>query len=169
MIALKLGSLLFSFPDGWTASQYDEWAFYRTQFCKLRDGIKAVDLLACDRDSTAWLIEVKDYRLNPRTKPSALGEEIAQKVFDTLAAMVPAAVNATKQVEQELARSFVRARKLRVVLHLEQPRTPSALRPKLIDPATLTQDLRRRLKPIDAHPLVVDSESDLLGWKVSAT
>ena len=123
------------------------------------NGIKALDLLAIDPDKTAWLIEVKDYRIYPRTKPSDLGEEIAHKVFDTLAAIIPAKIHATNSDEKQLARAVYASRKLRVVLHLEQPEKHSKLRPRAINPADVQQKIRQLLKPVDAHPLVVDMKS----------
>ena len=65
--------------------------------------IKALDLLAMAHDKTAWLVEVKDYRINQRTKPSDLGEEIARKVFSTLAALLPAKINANEADEKQMA------------------------------------------------------------------
>jgi hypothetical protein len=169
---LEIGKLTFTFPKKWKASKYDDWSFYRNQFGKMRDGIKAVDVLACDDEGTAWLIEVKDYRANARTKASDLGDEIAQKVFDTLAALLPAAVNGNQQTERELARSLCAAKKLRVVLHLEQPKVRSPLHPRPIDPALIAQKLRQLLKPVDAHPMVLEMESERMNvvkWAVSET
>lgn len=132
------------------------------------DGIKSLDLLAIDPDKTVWLIEVKDYRVNSRTKPSDLGEEIARKVFDTLAAIIPAKIYATDPNEQQLARAISASRKLRVVLHLEQPEKHSKLRPRAINPADVQQKIRQLLKAVDAHPLVVDMRSMRgLEWDVS--
>ena len=155
------------FPDGWTPSKYDEWSFYRRQFVKVRDGIKAIDILAVDPDGSAWLIEVKDYRLHPRTKPSELSDEVAQKVLDTLAALLPAHLNATMPDEQHLAGRVLRTRRLRVVLHLEQPKKHSPLRPRAINPADVQQSLRLRLKPIDAHAVVTERDAmDSVPWQI---
>ena len=52
--------LNFDFPDGWEAGKYDDWKFYRNNFCTMFDGIKAVDILAVAPDETAYLIEVKE-------------------------------------------------------------------------------------------------------------
>jgi hypothetical protein len=99
--------------------------------------VKAVDILAVDPEQTGWLIEVKDYSRHPRTKPSELGQEIADKVFDTLAALLPAKVNARDEIERGLANSLASARKFRVALHLEQPATTSRVRPHIISPADI--------------------------------
>jgi len=168
MPPINVDGLIFEFPDGWQIGKYDEWSFYRNQVLRMRDGIKALDLLAVDPDKTTWLIEVKDYRTNPRTKPSDLPEEIAHKVFDTLAAMIPAKIYATNPDEQQLARAISASQKLRVVLHLEQPAKHSKLRPCAINPADVQQKTRQLLKPVDAHALVVEiGEMRKLAWHVS--
>lgn len=168
MQRFNVDGLNFDFPDDWLISKYDDWSFYRNQFITIKNGIKSLDLLAVDLNKTAWLIEVKDYRLHPRTKPSELGIEVAHKVFDTLAAIIPAKIHATDPDEKQLARAVSASRKLRVVLHLEQPAKHSKLRPRAINPVDVQQKIRQLLKPVDAHPLVVDMKSMRdLEWNVS--
>ena len=163
-----VNGLKFDFPDDWHVSKYDDWSFYRNQFIKIRNGIKAVDLLVVDQAKTAWLIEVKDYRTHQRTKPSDLADEVAHKVFDTLAALLPAKIHANEAGEKEMARAVTASNNLRVVLHLEQPAKHSTLRPQAIDPADVMQKIRQLLKPVDAHPRVVDMTTvTSLGWNVS--
>lgn len=159
MQRFNVDGLNFDFPDDWQVGKYDDWSFYRNQFITIKDGIKSLDLLAVDPNKTAWLIEVKDYRLHPRTKPSALGIEVAYKVFDTLAAIIPAKIHATHSDEKQLACAVSASLKLRVVLHLEQPAKHSKLRPRAINPADVQQKIRQLLKPVDAHPLVVEMKS----------
>ena len=168
MTVLAVDGLTFTFPTtGWTASKYDEWSFYRNQFGKMSDGIKAVDVVAVDASVTAWFIEVKDYRHHVRTKPTDLSFEVFRKVFDTLAALLPASVNANDDSERAMARAVLGASRLRVVLHLEQPAKTSKLRPRAINPVDITQQLRRLLKPIDAHPLVAETTvAGGLQWNV---
>lgn len=166
MTRIDVDGLTFDFPTGWRASKYDEWSFYRNQFARMRGAIKAVDLIA-DDGATAWFIEVKDYRTHARTKPTELGLEVHQKVFDTLAALLPASANANDADERAFARGALRLRKLRVVLHVEQPVKHSKLFPRPIDPANLKQKLRRLLKAIDAHPFVAErTRMGSLGWTV---
>lgn len=170
MPTVSVDGLNFNFPDDWNTSKYDEWTYYRAQFSRMGSGIKALDVLAIDPAKTGWLIEVKDYRIHPRTKPSDLAEEISQKIFDTLAALIPASINATELSEKNLAKSISRAKKLRVVLHLEQPPAHSRLRPNGgINPADVQQKLRQRLKPIDAHPLVssIGNINPPVAWTVT--
>ncbi|WP_374087234.1 hypothetical protein [Methylomicrobium lacus] len=167
MQGLDVDGLQFDFPDDWLVGKYDEWSFYRNQFCRIKYGIKALDLLAIDPSKTAWLIEVKDYRVNSRTKPSDLSKEVVHKVFDTLSAMIPAKIHATGPIEKQLARAIATANNLRVVLHLEQPEKHSKLRPRAINLVDVKQKIRQLLNPIDAHPLVVDAASRCVDWQVS--
>lgn len=74
---------------------------------------------------------------------------------------------ATEAEEQGLAQAVLKARKIRVVLHLEQPAKHSKLRPRAINPADVKQKLRQLLKPIDAHPFVAEKAArDSLQWSV---
>jgi hypothetical protein len=165
---LVVDTLTFTFPDDWHIGKPDDWAFYRNRFSRMWQNIKSLDLLAAAPDRTTWLIEAKDYRRQARTKPSCLGDEIAHKVFDTLASLLPAKVNADDAVERDLARATCRANCLRVVFHLEQPAKHSKLFPRAIDPVNVQMKLRQLLKPIDAHPLVVEMQRmHGLAWTVS--
>lgn len=146
--------LNFDFPDDWHVSKYDDWSFYRNKFARMWNGIKSLDLLAINPSRTAWLIEVKDYRTYQRTKPSELPEEVGKKVFDTLAALLPAKLYADESREKLISGKILGAEKLRVVLHLEQPPKHSKLRPRAINPADVQMKLRKILKPIDAHPII---------------
>jgi hypothetical protein len=164
----RVDTLTFSFSDGWQVSKYDEWLFYRNRFGKMRNGIKALDLLAISPAGIAWLIEAKDYRRQRRTKPSSLPDEVAQKVLDTLAAIVPAKVNGDVPNETAIATAVTAAHSLRVVLHLEQPRKHSKLFPRAINPADVQMKLRQILKPVDAHPLVAEiNDMRNLQWTVA--
>lgn len=164
MPPINVDGITFTFPNDWVFSKYDEWEYYKS-YARARSGTKAVDLLAIDPDRTAWFIEVKDYRAHRRTKPTELSDEVAQKVHDTLAAVLAARTNASVVDEKRVARKVTSATKLRVVLHLEQPAKHSKLFPRVIDPATVKLKLRTLLKPVDAHPSVVEM-ADLrgLGW-----
>ena len=167
MPPIDVDGLRFHFPVGWRAGKYDEWSFYRNRWLRIDNGIAAVDLLAIGPNRIGWLIEVKDYSQHPRTKPIDLGAEIARKVFDTLAALIPARIHAA-DAEQLLAAAMTQARALRIVLHLEQQATFSRLRPRAINAADIRQKLKQLLKPIDPHPMVVDG-ADMRGlpWTVT--
>ena len=167
MTEIREGDLKFSFPDHCEASKYDDWAFYRNQFKSVAGGSKAVDVLCLTEDAT-WLVEVKDYRQHPRTKLTDLGDEIAIKVRDTLSGLAAASANANDNEERTLARRMLAKRRWRVALHLEQPRARSRLRPQPFDIANVELKLRGQLKPIDAHPLVLDRQTvrDDIPWTV---
>jgi hypothetical protein len=87
----------------------------------------------------------------------SLADEVFEKVFDTLAALLPAWVNGDDALEQNVAARALRASRLRVVLHLEQPAKHSKLFPRAINPANVQQKLKQRLKPVDAHPIVCET------------
>lgn len=157
MTTLTEGHLTFVFDEDAQAVQYDTWSFYRNQYQKSVGG-KAVDFL-CIHRGTSFLIEVKDYRHHPRTKPLDLVDEVVQKVRDTAAALVGASANANDVAERAIARSALNSGQWRVVLHLEQPSTRSRLRPQVVDAANLSLKLKQRLKALDPHPRVMDRGS----------
>lgn len=168
MTAVAIDGLSFTFPIGWSQGKPDDWAFYRRQFSRMRNGIKSVDALAVEPSGVVWIIEAKDYRQNSRTKPSCLAEEVAAKVFDTLAMLLPASVHANDANEVALAKKVCGATGLRVVLHLEQPMKHSRLRPRAIDPSALQMKLKYMIRPIDPHPLVVERNRMCgLTWNVA--
>lgn len=165
MTTLTEGDLAFAFPEDWEASQYDEWAFYRNQFQRVVAS-KAVDFV-CVAEKSTWLIEVKDYRSHRRTKASALHDEVAAKVRDTLAGLAATAANASDAAEKQVARRALAKRRWRVVLHLRQGRVATRLKPKAIDSAMVQAKLRRAVKAIDPHPRVVEGDAGL-PWRVQS-
>lgn len=194
MPTLTEGQLSFTFEDGWRAEKLDEWSYYRNQFQKLGSGLrqtcskcgaelrcgacktlktaglKCVDFLALDPGNCCWLIEVKDYRQQRRTKTIALPDEIALKVRDTLAALLGATGGANDRDERSLARDAVRTFRFRVVLHLEQPAKHSKLFPRAIDPADVLQRLKQLLRSVDPHPQVCEiGRLAQVGWSVRST
>lgn len=163
MTVLTEGRLSFEFPADCIASKYDDWAFYRNRFQRVA-GSKAVDFLCIDAN-VAWLIEVKDYRHGPRTKPSELHDEMAAKVRDTLAGLAAAQADDASP-DSETARKALAKRRWRVVLHLQQSQHKSRLRPKAIDPASLRMKLCRAVRAVDPHPMVVDDDGSRVPWVV---
>ena len=158
MQTLNEGKLACMFPDKWNVTKYDDWEFYKNQFVNSCYGNKAVDFLAYNPHARElWLIELKDYRQFRRTKDDKLSlwEEIAIKARDSLAGLFAAKV-AIAHPQQSYAALTLNAKRLRIVLHLEQPRTHSKLFPRVYDPADIQQKLKQTLKPIDAHPKVID-------------
>jgi hypothetical protein len=170
MSTIQEGLLSFTFQPSCHTSKYDDWVFYKSQFqkvCKLNKGIKAVDMLAyCD--DILWLIEIKDYRQNTRTKTIDLADEVAKKVFDSLSGLVAAQCNANNSLEKDFAKKALNMPKLKVVLHLEQPIKSSKLFPKAIDVASVLSRLKAQIKAIDPHPKILDkSTTSSKPWSVS--
>jgi hypothetical protein len=164
MPTLNVDGLMFTFPAGWQKDKYDEWSFYRNQFSKQNDNIKAVDVLAVSPTQAAYLIEVKDYRHPDTEKPSELPQAIAKKVLDTLAAMLPAKFLANDPSEKQLAVAILSCTSLHVIAHIEQ----AARHQQVIDPADLKQKLRRLLRSVDPHLKVVAMNNMVgLEWTVS--
>ncbi len=155
MPTIDVDGLSFVFPEGWTVGKYDNWQFYRERWLRAWSGSKAVDLIAvAPNRKTVWLIEVKDYNHPSTEVPSTLSDVVARKVFDTLAALLPARVNADDETERNLARLSTEAMKLRIVLHLEQRPPRSRLWPSAVRLPDISQHLRQRLKPVDRYTLV---------------
>jgi hypothetical protein len=169
MSTLTEGALEFTFVPGAIADHYDRWSFYRKQFQNgCAQSNKAVDLV-CRFRQESWLIEVKDYRTHARTKVIDLADEIAAKVRDTLAGLVAARCNANEAKERNLARQLLGARKIRVVLHLEQPVIKSRLYPHgIIEADKLTQKLRSKLKALDPLLMISSTQKPAPGvpWTV---
>ncbi|WP_306605171.1 hypothetical protein [Azonexus sp.] len=160
---MNVDGLDFSFPADWLADKYDEWSFYRNQFTKQQNGLKAVDLVVFSPEQTAYLIEVKDYRRPDAEKPSVLHDAITNKVIHTLAALLPAKLLANDSHEKALATSLLGARKLQVVAHIEQPGGKG----RIVDLADLKQKLQKSLRAIDPHVKIVSKDKlGRLPWSV---
>lgn len=170
MTSIVEGSLRHSFEPTWAASKYDEWPFYKRHFEGSLGGNKAVDVLAQGPDDTCWLIELKDYRQHQRTKPMDLCEEVAIKVRDTLAGVFAAAKWPAENSHQSVATRHLAARKLRVVLHLEQPTSHSRSFPRIFDPSKVQQKLKQLVRTVDRHPLVIDTATagERVPWLVES-
>lgn len=167
---LNVDGLIFHFPENWNAVKFDEWAFYRQQFSRMRNGIKGVDILALPpRNDVLWMIEVKDFRINPRRKSQPLHEELWEKVFATLAALAAAPANANEPEEKEFAKKAILAERIRVIFHGAQPQRISRLFPASYDQANLQQKMRSIFKAIDPHARAVDHNSlpNFIPWTAS--
>jgi hypothetical protein len=187
MTIIKEGALTFQFPDSWSATKLDDWSFYRNQFIRLgsglrqscgqcgaelrckncgtvkNQGIKAVDILARDAAATLWLLEIKDYRQSPRRKEIGLADEVALKVRDSLALLVAAAMSARDPRERSFARDALTKERIRIGLHLEQPKQHTKLFPRVIKPSDIQLKLKQLVRSIDPHPSVFE-----LGMNVTA-
>lgn len=159
MTTLREGALEYVFEESWIASKYDEWPFYREHFESALGGNKAVDVVAHDTKGTLWLIEIKDYRQFRRTKTIDLCEEVAVKVRDSLAGIFAAATWHSEHPHLADAQKHLSAKKVRVVLHLEQPGHHTKLFPRAFNRTKLQQRLKQLVNAVDPHPLVVELAS----------
>jgi hypothetical protein len=152
------GALRFAFPDAWRVCRLDGTSFFKKHFqsfAKSPDGkgSKSVDFVAFGPgEGSLWLIEVRDYRAEPRTKPTEIFHEIAEKVRDSLAC-IHAMASVAGGEDQQFGRRALRQYRVRVVLHLEQASKPSKIKPYIADPATLRQKLKQVLRAVDPHAL----------------
>ena len=145
------GSITFDFPIGFVVQKLDDTTFYKKHFQSFAQGAKAVDFLAFDpKESELWLLEVKDYRAHGRIKTITVYDEIAQKVFSSLACLLAMRANAVIQGEQNFAELATKQIRLKVVLHLEQIAKPTKLRPQVVDPANCRIKLRQKVRSIDS-------------------
>ncbi len=166
MTTIEEGSLAFDFPDRWHATKYDDWVYYLRHFQSSFGGTKAVDILAIRPNKIFYLIEIKDYRIEPRQKEMELAQEVAEKVRDTLTALFAARLAANKDDERAFAELSVKATQIVVVLHLEQPKRPTRLHP-VEDTTKLEQKLRQLLRAIDPHPRIATlADGNQFGWVV---
>ena len=146
------GKLEFIFPDGWKALKLDGTEFYRKHFQNFADS-KCVDIASFQANGgELWLIEVKDYRINRRTKTLDLFDELALKVRDSLALLFLA-----KCKPEINSFNFVHIAadkpKIRVVLHLEQTAKPSKLYPHIVERDNARRKLAQTVRVVDPHPL----------------
>ena len=108
-----------------------------------------------------------DLDRDARPMAVTLARALAKKVFDTLAAILPAGLNAPSEAERNDPLAVRGAKRLRVVLLIEQPVSKARLRPRSIDPAHIQQKIRQLLKPVDPHPVVAAmARMGHLSWPV---
>jgi hypothetical protein len=152
---LTEGRISFTFSDADFAEKYDNWRHYRNVYQKACGSSKAVDFIV-STGRELWMIEVKDFRRHRRTKPIPLHDEITEKVRDTMAGLISAQFNAANNNEKQYARSVTQCTRLRIGLHLEQPKNQSRLFPRSVDPANLTIKLKQQLRFADCHSKIFD-------------
>ena len=166
MMRIHEGRLQFRFPVNCAATKYDLWAFYRKRFQSTAGRSKAVDMV-CLAGNAAWLIEVKDYSVYPRTKPTDLPDEVAQKVRDTLAGLAAARKNADDPEEKDFARRALDKREWKVVLHMEQPPVQRQLLGPTVERPDVARQSGRMLRAVDPRPKVLDRNGcDTVPWIV---
>jgi len=166
--SLDVDGKRFMFPADWQALKYDDSAFHRHQFQNFAGGSKAMDVVALSPDRELWLIEVKDYTRHRRVKRGSPFDEVAAKVRATLAGLAVARVRANDLHEREMADKAMRARIIRVVLHLDQPRHASRLFPQAVDPRSATQKLQQCVRGVDPHAFChgIGSAYHAVPWSV---
>ena len=129
-----------------------------------------MDAVAKANDGSLWLIEVKDYRRQPRSKPSSVFDEVASKASATLAGLAAASVRATDPVEKGRARQALSCSNIRGALQLGQPTRPSRLFPQVLDPADAQLKLRQVVRALDPRALCSAGvmEAPRLPWKTES-
>ena len=152
MCKITEGRLEFIFPDGWRAEKLDDTAFYRMRFQSFADS-KSVDMAAFRLDGDElWLLEVKDYRIDRRTKTLDLFKEVAIKVRDTLALLYLAKGKPEISIHG-FASEAVGKTTIRVVLHMEQPANPSKLYPIIVARGHVRLKLAQTVRVVDPRAL----------------
>jgi len=153
------GKLIFNFDC--EAIKFDESTFYRKHFSRMINGIKAVDILAVNKE-IGYLIEIKDYT-DPNTKNltmKELIETIINKVISTLAAILALKISVNNSIEErKIAHDFSMANKIKVIVHIELPPLRRTLKQSNWDLSDIQIQLGRRLRAIDAHPKVVSKDT----------
>lgn len=164
-MTVDIDGIRLTVPNGWWIWKYDDSSFHRNQFQSFAGGCKAMDAVAFG-DNVLWLIEIKDYRLHPRSKPSTVFAEVAAKVKGTLAGLAAARVRADDTQERSRAVESMACDCIRIVLQLAQPVHSSRLFPQVIDPQDAEMELRRAVRAVDPHPecIVGDINSPRLPW-----
>lgn len=150
-------NLEFEFDKHWDVIQFDSSVWYRNHFQSCAESA-AVDFIAVNsQESTAWLLEVKDFTSNDPLRSKDLIEIITKKVRDTLAGIVAGAKNANERAEQSIFSQLLEVGSLRVAFHCERPKHKSRLFKNLPDLPDLRTKLRQTLRAIDKRTHVVDS------------
>lgn len=167
MVTITEGNLSFNF--NFDAIKFDDTQYYKKHFQGIWKGITAVDILAVDK-KTGYLIEIKDYT-HPDTKRLKITELIpvvVDKVLFTLSAMIPMKQNAFYKKEKNITAKFCNTDTIQIVLHIEKSPPKRKLEQSTYKLEDIQMKMKRRLKPIDAHPKVV-SKNNLKGlpWEVT--
>ncbi len=158
------GRIVYGFPDDMTVVRLEANPFYCKHWQNFgvqpkEDGNKESDFIGIAANSEClWLIEVKDYRRNTRTKPSSLGLEFAKKCRDTLSCLAGMRMSPWSDTEQrQIATRALRSKTIRCILHVEQV-SRSKLFPLVVDPADLLDSVRRSLRSLDPRARAGDAE-----------
>jgi len=167
--------LTFEFPDSWKICRPGESFYYTNGFQSFCGGSKETDFLAFDPDNgRLWLLEVKDYSVNNRTKPLPIHDEVALKVRDTLALLSASMSNdhtpsASGQTQVgDFGRAIAVPTSMGVVLHCEHQPAGSKLFPSATHLASIQQKLRIAFKNVISEVKVTCSGRYAgLAWNVT--
>lgn len=159
--------LSFVFPDGNNVKKYDQISFYRVGIEKEISGIKAIDFICIDESKRlSFFIEIKDYGAlqddksrdhKKKQKAEDLALEVSRKVLETIAGLwVATNWNDCPSDEKDFSSKALR-NSVRVVLHYELPSnwTEADRKNRMAD---MKNRLAKKLRIIDAHPLVMDCQ-----------
>ena len=113
---ITVDGTVFTFPEDWDVSVFDEWPQYRKVAGML--GIPGCDIVARDGE-TLWIIEMKDYTYPAAAAPTDLAEAVARKTLGTMALLYALQRNPAQSQAQEFARRSARTTRVRMVLHIE--------------------------------------------------
>jgi len=159
-MAITISEDNLSFNFEFDAIKFDDTSYYREHFSRIKNDIAAVDILAVNNE-IGYLIEIKNYT-HPDTEnlsSSDLIDAIVKKVISTLSAILPMKNSAGIPEEKKIAKYFANSSQIRVVLHIEKPPARRTLKQSCYDIQNIETSLKRKLKPIDAHPKVVSKEN----------
>ena len=90
MPELDVDGAVFCFPDGWEASKFDEWTYFRFVMSRIVDPLGRAPhgcAVVALHDGDLWLIEAKDYSHPNAAPPPDLVAVVCEKVVDTLAGL----------------------------------------------------------------------------------
>ena len=175
MREIRENQIVCRFPRDWPTIKFDDHAFYRNA-SNLIQTVKGVDVVAVG-EPKMYLIEIKDYRGSaienkPKLTTSALIQDVAGKVKDTLAVLYAAHRDGGQDDLAPLCRHLFGAnrRPVDVVLLLEQDGDRKGRqRRDGIALTTLETRLAAILKPFHVHLRVVDcTASNIGGWRAEA-
>lgn len=161
---------VFEFEDTCRVEKYDEWPFYRDRVLRsVENGAaKGCDLVAIDGD-VLYLIEGKDYTAPAGTtmpKVDALATTVSTKGFHTLAGL-RAGAHLSGHPQQEFCRAALACSRIVLCLAVEPPGKPNSRLWSQDKPlGDLKTALRRRVRYLDARPMVISNHSshDGLPW-----
>lgn len=175
MTTITEGELTFDFSPTALVLKYDDCSFYKNNFIKVNNGIKAVDFIVSD-DHKVYLIEVKDYTHSDtiKVKPTALIDDIVKKIIDTMASII-CMKNHSKSTpkEKKIASSLCKLNDIIFIFHIELPTTKSAdLFGARYNPQNLEIKIKSKLSRIELNMITVNinkTSTSGLPWRVTRT